>query len=163
KLFHQAAMHGKTVVIASGDLGPLLKVSPKRKRGVDPMTASSFVTAVGGTTPVVPLDEQAAVGAYGSEVVWQEGQAASGGGRGAPRARGAGRGRRQPPPHGPRRGAAGGQRLPDLLRRREPGAASGAAGRRDQRRRAGVGGIDRDAEPAAATPGRAAQSRALRP
>jgi len=30
----------------------------------------------------VPVDEQAAVRAYGSEVVWQDGQAASGGGRG---------------------------------------------------------------------------------
>jgi len=82
KLIHQAAMQGKTVLIASGDLGPLLKVRPKRKRGVDPMTASPFVTAVGGTTPVVPFDEQGAVGAYGSEVVWQDGLAASGGGPG---------------------------------------------------------------------------------
>ena len=78
-LFRQAAAQGKTVLIASGDLGPLLKVKPKR-RGVDPMTASAFVTAVGGTTPVVE-DQSAVVVGYGSEVVWQAGQSASGGGR----------------------------------------------------------------------------------
>ena len=82
RLFRQAAAQGQTVLIASGDLGPLLKVKPKRKRGVDPMTASPFVTAVGGTTPVIPSGEEAALRAYGSEVVWQEGQAASGGGHG---------------------------------------------------------------------------------
>src|SRR5262249_35418519 len=82
-LFRQAAAQGKTVLIASGDLGPLLKVKPKR-RGVDPMTASAFVTAVGGTTPVVE-DQSAVVVGYGSEVVWQAGQSASGGRRAQPR------------------------------------------------------------------------------
>jgi subtilase family serine protease len=79
RLFRQAAARGKTVLIASGDFGPLVEVSPKLKRGVDPMTASPFVTTVGGTTPNVP-DPSEVVG-YGSEVVWQDGQAASGGGR----------------------------------------------------------------------------------
>jgi subtilase family serine protease len=79
RLFRQAAARGKTVLIASGDFGPLVKLSPKLKRGVDPMTASPFVTTVGGTTPVVPNPSE--VIEYGSEVVWQDGQAASGGGR----------------------------------------------------------------------------------
>jgi subtilase family serine protease len=79
RLFRQAAARGKTVLIASGDFGPLLELSPKLKRGVDPMTASPFVTAVGGTTPIVP-DEREVV-EYGSEVVWQDGEAASGGAR----------------------------------------------------------------------------------
>jgi subtilase family serine protease len=79
RLFRQAAARGKTVLIASGDFGPLVKLSPKLKRGVDPMTASPFVTTVGGTTPVVPHPSE--VIEYGSEVVWQDGQAASGGGR----------------------------------------------------------------------------------
>jgi subtilase family serine protease len=77
RLFRQAAARGKTVLIASGDFGPLLEPSPRLKRGVDPMTASPYVTAVGGTTPIVP--DQREVVEYGSEIVWQDGQAASGG------------------------------------------------------------------------------------
>src|SRR5262249_25521443 len=79
RLFRQAAAGGKTVLIASGDFGPLVKVRP-RKRGVDPMTASPYVTAGGGTTPIVP--DQREVVEYGSEVGWPGGEAASGGGRG---------------------------------------------------------------------------------
>ena len=79
RLFRQAATQGKTVLIASGDLGPVLTVSRKGKvtRGVDPMTASPFVTAVGGTTPKA---QQSAVAAYSDEEVWQQGPNASGGG-----------------------------------------------------------------------------------
>jgi pseudomonalisin len=83
RLFRQAAAQGQTVLIASGDLGALLEVKPKRKRGVDPMTGSPFVTAVGGTTPI--FSDPRDIIEYGNEVVWQEGQAASGGGRGRAR------------------------------------------------------------------------------
>jgi subtilase family serine protease len=83
QLFRQAAAQGQTVLIASGDFGALLKVKPKRKRGVDPMTGSPFVTAVGGTTPI--FSDPSAIVGYGNEVVWQDGQSASGGGRGRAR------------------------------------------------------------------------------
>ncbi len=78
RLFRQASALGKTVLIASGDFGPLLTIQP-RKRGVDPFAASPFVTAVGGTTPQAgdPLDASS----YGGEVVWSEGESGSGGGR----------------------------------------------------------------------------------
>jgi subtilase family serine protease len=81
KLFKQAAAQGKTVLVASGDFGPLVVITPKHRRGVDQFAQSPFVTAVGGTAPATstPLD----VSAYGSEVVWQDGTMASGGGRSA--------------------------------------------------------------------------------
>jgi subtilase family serine protease len=78
RLFKQAAAQGQTVLVASGDHGALLQVKPKR-RAVNPFAASPFVTAVGGTTPL-PIDPTNA-DAYGSEVVWQDGDDASGGGR----------------------------------------------------------------------------------
>ena len=78
RLFKQAAAEGQTVLVASGDHGALLQVKPKR-RAVNPFAASPFVTAVGGTTPM-PIDSTNA-DAYGSEVVWQDGNDASGGGR----------------------------------------------------------------------------------
>jgi subtilase family serine protease len=78
RLFKQAAAQGQTVLVASGDHGALLQVKPKR-RAVNPFAASPFVTAVGGTTPL-PIDQTNA-DAYGSEVVWQDGNDASGGGR----------------------------------------------------------------------------------
>jgi len=79
KLFRQAATGGKTILVASGDFGPLAVVKPKPRRGVTSFAQSPFVTAVGGTTPAAstPAD---AVG-HGSEVVWQDGDMASGGGR----------------------------------------------------------------------------------
>src|SRR5262245_40349930 len=79
KLFQQAAAQGQTVLIASGDSGPLDVTSPKPRRGVDPYAQSPFVTGVGGTTPSSPTPVRADV--YGSEVVWQDGKSASGGGR----------------------------------------------------------------------------------
>jgi len=78
-LFKQAASQGQTVLIASGDFGPLAIVSPKLKRGVDPYAQSPFVTGVGGTTPSSSSPADAFT--YGSEVVWQDGNEASGGGR----------------------------------------------------------------------------------
>jgi subtilase family serine protease len=77
RLFRQASAQGQTVLIASGDFGPLITTSPRR-RGVDPFGASPFVTAVGGTTPVAPDPANAVV--YGGETVWQDAEAASGGG-----------------------------------------------------------------------------------
>jgi pseudomonalisin len=79
KLFQQAAAQGQTVLIASGDSGPLVITSPKPRRGVDPYAQSPFVTGVGGTTPSSPTP--ASADAYGREVVWQDGNSASGGGR----------------------------------------------------------------------------------
>jgi kumamolisin len=78
RLFRQASAQGQSVLIASGDFGPLITTSPRR-RGVDPFGASPFVTAVGGTTPSASDQGNAVV--YGGETVWQEGEAASGGGR----------------------------------------------------------------------------------
>jgi subtilase family serine protease len=78
RLFRQASAQGQTVLIASGDFGPLITTSPRR-RGVDPFGASPFVTAVGGTTPTA--QDQANAVVYGGETVWQEGESASGGGR----------------------------------------------------------------------------------
>jgi subtilase family serine protease len=79
-LFEQAAAQGQTVLIASGDFGALRTEKPPT-RGVDAFAQSPFVTGVGGTTPSAPTPD--AVTAYGSEVVWQEGRLASGGGRSA--------------------------------------------------------------------------------
>lgn len=79
KLFKQAAAQGQTVLIASGDSGPLLVSKPKPRRGVDQFAQSPFVTGVGGTTPSSSSPEDAA--SYGSEVVWQDSEAASGGGK----------------------------------------------------------------------------------
>lgn len=81
RLFRQASAQGQTVLIASGDFGSLITMGPlpPRRRGVDPFGKSPFVTAVGGTTPSV-LDPARAV-VYGGETVWQDGEAASGGGR----------------------------------------------------------------------------------
>jgi subtilase family serine protease len=79
KLFQQAAAQGQTVLIASGDFGPLAVSSPKPKRGVDPYAQSPYVTGVGGTTP--SSDSPTGVTTYGREVVWQDGKAASGGGK----------------------------------------------------------------------------------
>jgi pseudomonalisin len=78
RLFKQAAAQGQTVLAASGDHGALLRVKPKR-RGINPFATSPFVVAVGGTTPS-PIDPNDA-DAYGGEVVWQDGNDASGGGR----------------------------------------------------------------------------------
>jgi pseudomonalisin len=78
RLFKQAAVQGQTVLVASGDHGVLFQVKPKR-RGINPFATSPFVTGVGGTTPS-PIDPTDA-DAYGSEVVWQDGDDASGGGR----------------------------------------------------------------------------------
>ena len=79
KLFRQAATGGKTILVASGDFGPLAVVKPKRRRGVTSFSQSPFVTAVGGTTPTASSPEDAV--AHGNEVVWQDGDMASGGGR----------------------------------------------------------------------------------
>ncbi len=81
RLFRQAAAQGQSVMIASGDFGSLITTGPipPRRRGVDPFGKSPFVTAVGGTTPVVPDPAGAVV--YTGETVWQDGEAASGGGR----------------------------------------------------------------------------------
>src|SRR5262245_35367580 len=79
KLLRQAAARGKTVLVASGDFGPLLVTSPKPRRGVDQFAQSPFVTAVGGTTPSTPTPLD--VTSHGSEVVWQDGAMASGGGK----------------------------------------------------------------------------------
>jgi pseudomonalisin len=79
KLFKQAATEGKSVLIASGDFGPLVVTRPKPRRGVSAFAQSPFVTAVGGTTP--SASSPADVVTYGSEVVWQDGTMASGGGR----------------------------------------------------------------------------------
>ncbi len=80
RLFQQAAAQGQTVLIASGDFGALRREKPPT-RGVDAFAQSPFVTGVGGTTPSSPTPD--AVTAYGSEVVWQDGKLASGGGRSA--------------------------------------------------------------------------------
>jgi subtilase family serine protease len=79
KLFKQAAAEGKTVLVASGDFGPLVVTKPKPRRGVSAFAQSPFVTAVGGTTP--SASSPADVVGYGNEVVWQDGTMASGGGR----------------------------------------------------------------------------------
>jgi pseudomonalisin len=78
KLFQQAAAQGKTVLVASGDFGALRMEKPKPKRGVGSFAQSPFVTAVGGTSPSPGASGD---GTYGSEVVWQDGTLASGGGR----------------------------------------------------------------------------------
>ena len=78
KLFKQAATQGQTVLIASGDFGSLAIASPP-KRGVDPYAQSPFVTGVGGTAPSSSSPEGAFT--YGTEAVWQEAKAASGGGK----------------------------------------------------------------------------------
>jgi subtilase family serine protease len=78
KLFQQAAAQGKTVLVASGDFGALRMETPKPKRGVGSFAQSPFVTAVGGTSPSPGASGD---GTYGSEVVWQDGTLASGGGR----------------------------------------------------------------------------------
>jgi kumamolisin len=79
KLFQQAAAQGQTVLEASGDFGPLLRTAPKPVRGVDRFAQSPFVTGVGGTAPSSPSPDD--VSSYGSEVVWQDGKDASGGGK----------------------------------------------------------------------------------
>jgi pseudomonalisin len=79
KLFKQAASEGKTVLVASGDFGPLVITRPKPRRGVTSFAKSPFVTAVGGTTP--SSSSAVDVVSHGSEVVWQDGTMASGGGR----------------------------------------------------------------------------------
>lgn len=79
RLFKQAAAQGQTVLVASGDFGSLQVISPKPRRGVDVFAQSPFVTGVGGTSP--SSASASAVTAYGSEVVWQDGKQASGGGR----------------------------------------------------------------------------------
>src|SRR5262249_61954908 len=80
KLFRQAATGGKTILVASGDFGPLAVFKPKPRRGVTSFAQSAFVTAVGGTTPTASSPEDA-VG-HGNEGGWQGGGMASGGGRG---------------------------------------------------------------------------------
>src|SRR5262249_57428157 len=79
KLFKQAATEGKSVLIASGDFGPVVVTKPRPRRGVSAFAQSPFVTAVGGTTP--SASSPADVVGYGNEVVWQDGTMASGGGR----------------------------------------------------------------------------------
>jgi subtilase family serine protease len=75
-LFRQAAAQGQTVFFASGDQGPIAC----DRRGVDPLTASPLVTAVGGTSPTPLQDDAGAFIGYGTETVWTEPGAASGGG-----------------------------------------------------------------------------------
>jgi subtilase family serine protease len=80
RLFRQASAQGQTVLIASGDYGSLITTGPqpRRRRGVDPFGKSPFVTAVGGTIPVV--NDPARADVYGGETVWRDGETASGGG-----------------------------------------------------------------------------------
>ena len=75
-LLRQAAAQGQTVFFASGDQGPIAC----DRRGVDSLTASPLVTAVGGTSPTPLQDDAGAFIGYGTETVWTEPGAASGGG-----------------------------------------------------------------------------------
>ena len=95
RLFRQAAAQGQTVLSASGDSGR----RSCRRTGIDPITASPFVTAVGGTIPFPVLDTTGVALGYGSEVVWSEPGGASGGGptrRRRPKYQGRGRRRTVP-------------------------------------------------------------------
>ena len=77
RLFRQARAQGQSILIASGDMGPK---SCGRLGGLARFTSSPLVTAVGGTTPSPTLDAQGNATGYGTEVVWNENGAASGGG-----------------------------------------------------------------------------------
>jgi subtilase family serine protease len=76
RLFRQAAAEGQSVFVASGDTGPLTCLH----RMTDRFASSPLVTAVGGTMPSPTLDQSGLATGYGSEAVWAEGTAASGGG-----------------------------------------------------------------------------------
>jgi subtilase family serine protease len=73
----QASAQGQTVFQASGDEGATFC----KKRRVDRMVASPWGTAVGGTDPSPEQDATGAFIAYGTEVVWNDTNGASGGGR----------------------------------------------------------------------------------
>jgi subtilase family serine protease len=77
RLIRQASAQGQTVFQASGDEGATFC----NKRQVDPMVASPWGTAVGGTDPSPEQDATGAFVAYGTEVVWDDTDGASGGGR----------------------------------------------------------------------------------
>ena len=77
RLIRQASAQGQTVFQASGDQGATFC----KKRRVDPMVASPWGTAVGGTDPSPEQDATGAFVAYGTEVVWGDTDGASGGGR----------------------------------------------------------------------------------
>jgi subtilase family serine protease len=77
RLIRQASAQGQTVFQASGDEGATFC----NKRRVDPMVASPWGTAVGGTDPSPEQDTTGAFVAYGTEVVWDDTNGASGGGR----------------------------------------------------------------------------------
>src|SRR5262249_61672928 len=51
KLFRQAATGGKTILVASGDFGPLAGVKPKPRRGVTSFAPSPFRAPRGGSPP----------------------------------------------------------------------------------------------------------------
>jgi subtilase family serine protease len=77
RLIRQASAQGQTVFQASGDEGATFC----NNRQVDPMVASPWGTAVGGTDPSPEQDATGAFVAYGREVVWDDTDGASGGGR----------------------------------------------------------------------------------
>jgi subtilase family serine protease len=155
KLFQQAATEGKSVLVASGDSGPLKTTTPKPLRGVTPFAQSPFVTAVGGTTP--SSSSPADVVSYGSEVVWQDGPLASGGGRST-----------LPRPTWQKGLKSNRRTVPDVAVAASavyPIPQNGAVlclRRGDERRGAGVGWPGRDAQPAEGYAGRAAQPEAVR-
>jgi subtilase family serine protease len=76
RLFRQAAAQGQTVLAASGDMGPMAC----GRHGTFPLSSSPFVTSVGGTTPSPVLDAEGNATGFGTEVVWNIGSMASGGG-----------------------------------------------------------------------------------
>ena len=76
RLIQQAAVQGQTVFQASGDEGPVFC----GRRRVDPMVASRWGTAVGGTDPLPEQDATGAFVGYGTEQVWDDSLGASGGG-----------------------------------------------------------------------------------
>jgi subtilase family serine protease len=75
RLFRQARAQGQTVVFASGDSG-----SRECLSGLGTFTSSPLVTSVGGTTPTPVVGPDGIATGYGTEAVWNEGDAASGGG-----------------------------------------------------------------------------------
>lgn len=80
RLFRQAAAQGQTVLVASGDSGGRAYRNRKLVRGTEVLPSSPHVTAVGGTTPAPVLDDARRAVGYGTEVVWHDGNAGSGGG-----------------------------------------------------------------------------------
>ncbi len=80
-LFRQAAAQGQSVLVAAGDAGAADCAPESQEPAVNALAASPWVTAVGGTTVDPRFDAAGNATGYGGEVVWNDSDGATGGGR----------------------------------------------------------------------------------